>query len=126
MGDTTVRVELPPQAVFEHLTRHIDEANPGPLRVGDQFRVGGSSETFTVTLVEPPNRFGYSVLTGDTTTAVEYSIMPDGGGSIVRAEVDQRSPSTPLVSMMLGSLLEGRTEKKLLEELRATIESAPR
>lgn len=76
-----------------------------------------------MTLVERPSRFGYSVLMGDITSAVEYTILPEGSGSLVKVEADQRSPSMPLTVMLVGAVMEGRTERNLLDQLKAAIEA---
>lgn len=123
MGSTTIRIDAAPDEVYRQLTRSIDEVEPGPIKVGSQFSVQGKSEVFTVTVVEPPSRFGYAVLTGDVTTKVEYTILPDGNGSLVSVEMDQESPSSPLMVMAYGAFTEGRNEKRMLEDLKAAIEA---
>lgn len=124
MSESTVYIAAPPEKVFEQLTKAIDEAEPGPLKVGNQFRIAGENAAFTVTLVEPPSRFGYSVLTGDVTTTAEYTVLPEGGGSQVRVEMHQDSPSSPLFGMLIGAFIEGKTEEKMLAELRTRVEAA--
>ncbi len=124
MGETTTHIDATPEQVFAHLTKAIDDIEPGPLRVGNQFRLNGQDPVFTVTVVEPPSRFGFSVLTGDVTSAVEYTILPDGAGSLVRAEMDQRgSPMSFLGVALYSALSEGRNERKLVDELKKTVEA---
>jgi hypothetical protein len=122
MGDTTIYIHAAPEAVFERLTKPIDEVQPGPLKVGNAWSVPGKQEVYTVTVVEKPSRFGYSVVTGDVTTSAEYTILPQGEGSLVRVEADQQSSSYALTAMIVGGLLEGRTERKMLAELKALVE----
>ena len=119
MSTTKGHVDATPQAVYDHLTKSIDDLDPGPLKVGQQFRVDSQATTFTVTLVEPPNRFGFSTLVGDVTTTMSYTILPEGTGSLVQVELDESSPSTPLLGMVMGAFLEGRSERHALDELKA-------
>lgn len=123
MGDTTVYINARPEQVFERLTKPIDDVEPGPLRAGSHWRVPGKNEIYTVTVVEPPSRFGFNVVTGDVTTSAEYTILPQGAGSLVRVEMDQQAPTHPLTAMILGGLMEGRTERKMLEELKTLVEA---
>jgi hypothetical protein len=123
VGENKVHIDSTPEHVFEQLTKDWEAADPSPLKVGDQFRPPGKSEVFTVTLMESPNRFGFSVLVGDNTTSAEYTILPDGTGSLVRVEMDSRSPSTPGIALMVGGIMEGRAERKLLNDLKAAAES---
>jgi Polyketide cyclase / dehydrase and lipid transport len=123
MGDTTIYISARPEDVFARLTKPIDDVEPGPLKVGNHWRVPGRTEVYTVTLVEPPSRFGYSVLTHDVTTSAEYTILPQGAGSQVRVEMDQQAPTHPLSAMIIGGFLEGRTERKMLEDLKSMVET---
>ena len=124
MGDTTIYINARPEQVFERLTKPIDDVEPGPLKVGNHWRVPGKGEVYTVTLVEAPSRFGFNVVTGDVTTSAEYTILPQGTGSLVRVEMDQQAPTHPLTAMILGGLMEGRTERKALQELKSLVEAA--
>jgi hypothetical protein len=124
MGDTTIYINARPEAVFDKLTKPIDDIEKGPLKVGNQWRnEDAKNAVYTVTMVEKPSRFAFSVLTGDVTTTAEYTILPQGDGSLVRVEADQRSPTYPLTAMILGGLLEGRSERKMLEELKKLVEA---
>jgi len=119
VSTTKGHVDATPEAVYSHLTKPIDDLDPGPLRVGQQFKVNGQDATFTVTLVEPPNRFGFSTLVGDVTTTMSYTILAEGAGSLVQVELDESSPTTPLLGMIMGGFLEGGHERSALEELKA-------
>lgn len=123
MGDTETYINATPEEVFDKLTKPIDDVEPGPLKAGSNWRVPGQNEVYTVTVVERPSRFGFSVLTGDVTTSAEYTILPQGSGSLVRVEADQQSPGHPLTAMIVGGLLEGRSERKMLEELKKLVEA---
>jgi hypothetical protein len=123
MGENKLHVDAPPEKVFAHLTKVWEDADPSPLKVGDHFTLAGKDGTFTVTLMEAPTRFAISALTkGNVTTTAEYTILPDGEGSMVRVEMDQRTPRTPGVGLLLGGLLEGRQERHILKELKETVE----
>jgi hypothetical protein len=122
MGESVIRIEAPPDKVFANLTKAWEDVEPGPMKVGDHFVLPGQAAVFTVTLVERPTRFGLSWVKDDYSYTVEYTLLPDTGGTQVRVEMDTRSVKSPMTAWVVGSLLEGRQEHQLLEQLKASVE----
>lgn len=125
MGESTIHIDAAPDKVFAEVTRMWEDVEPGPMKVGDHFVLQGQAVTFTVTLLERPTRFGLSWVKENFSYTAEYTLLPDAGGTQVRVEMDTRSVKSPLTAWMFGSLLEGRQEHKLLEDLKAAAEKAP-
>jgi len=129
MGDTTARIAAAPQQVFDHLTKPIDDAEPGPLNVGDSFQFQAQGQAmpviYVLTAIQSPNRLAYTMTAADNSysLAVEYTIIPDGDGSLVRVEADGRSATSPLFGMLLNAVKESGQEKQLLADLKASMES---
>lgn len=121
MGESVIRIDAPPDKVFAELIKRWEDVKPGDMKVGDHFVMPGSV-TFTLTMLERPTRFGLSWIKDDYTYTAEYTLLPDTGGTQVRAEMDTRSVKSPVSAWVFGSLLEGRQEHKLLEELKASVE----
>jgi hypothetical protein len=128
MGETTTHINATPEQVYAHLTKPMDDIEPGPLKVGNAFRMTGQDYLFTVTKLEPPNRFAYSMQSigsGDFSVITEYTILPESGGSQVRVEMDSSSASSPLMGMIVGAFKEGSTEREVLSDLKAAMEAKP-
>lgn len=122
MGESVMRIEAPPEKVFDELTKAWEDAKPGPMKVGDNFLVAEQNATFTVTLLERPTRFGISWVKDDFSYTAEYTLLPETGGTKARVEMDTRSVKSPLTAWFVGSLVEGREERKVLEELKSSVE----
>jgi hypothetical protein len=121
MGETTIEIAAAPEHVYDHLTR-MNNPEGTTLKVGSQFVIPGKSEIFTVYMADRPNRYGFSVRSGEVTSRAEYTILPQGDGSLVRVEMDQDSPSL-LGAVIYGALMEGRAERGILEDLKTAVET---
>ena len=122
MGESVIRIDAPPDKVFAELTKSWEEAKPGPMKRGDNFMIPGDATMFTITLLEPPTRFGISWVKDDYSYTAEYTLLPEGGATQARVEMDTRSVKSPITAWIVGSLVEGREERKVLEQLKASVE----
>lgn len=124
MGESETRIEAPPETVFAGLLDHVLGGDQNP-RLGDRYHVAGTTYTHTLTLVERPHRLGWvthDLNTPDMAVEMEYTILPEGTGSRVRVEADMRSNS--IVVSLASLVLEGRSERDALNQLKSKVEAA--
>ena len=104
-----------------------EQTSPGPVRVGTTFVQHGRflgwrmAASTTVTVHEPPHRFGYSAV-GPLPYEAVYTLTPVPGGSRLRAEVTVR-PHWPLA--LLEPLLTWNVPgfyRKNLDRMRQVLE----
>jgi hypothetical protein len=123
MKETVVQISAPPDRVFAELIKDWEAAEPGPMKVGDNFHVTGQETTFTVTLLEPPTRFGLSWVSHDNSYTAEYTVLPDPQGTQVRLGMESRSVKTPLTAWLVGAFATGPQESKMLQDLKQRVET---
>jgi Polyketide cyclase / dehydrase and lipid transport len=123
MKETAVHIAAPPDRVYAEMIKDWEAAEPGPMKVGDHFQVAGQGTTFTVTLLEPPTRFGLSWVSEGNSYTAEYTVLPDAGGTQVRLGIDARSVKSPLTAWLVGALATGREETKMLQDLKDRVET---
>lgn len=117
--EQTVRIEAPPQSVFDFLTDPakiplvmpslVENTSIPPLPLKKNSRFKWTYQMFgvmlrgewTVTKIEPPTRYA-STTTGDTTSDWDYTLSPAGKGTKVSLVVSYATPKTLLGSLSLG------------------------
>ena len=129
MADTTIHIDAPPQTVFDQLIKAADEVEPGPLKVGDTFfmqQPGQPAISYVLTALEAPHRLSYTLTVADNSYSIayDYTILPDGNGSLVRLETEGRSGTAPIFGMLLGAFKENAAEREELARLKAQVEAA--
>lgn len=122
MGETKVQIAAPPEDVFAALAKPFEDAAPGNMKVGDHFTVQGQNATFTLVALTPPSQLTISWLYEGMTFIAEYNVEPIGNGSMVRLEMSNRNVQSILGLLLIG-VSEDRTERKMLEDLKLTVES---
>ena len=143
---TTAKIRLPPQVVFEYITNldntpqwlpgvmSVEKLTEGPVSVGTRYRetrqaigreVQGHVE-MEVTRFDPPRRFATSFDQGGYETTYSYSLARDGLGTKVTLECEVEGRGWKSLLAPLAAKAMQRFDKGLLKSLKSAMEGKRR